>query len=62
MLRHHLTKPAQLINRVSKAGRERGRQGGLKKEKTIRQHYSMTSATAEAEVGLFFSQSAFIPF
>jgi hypothetical protein len=31
-------------------------------KKTIRQHCSMTLASSDTEVGLFFSQSAFIPF
>jgi hypothetical protein len=44
-----LTKPAQSVNRVS---RERV---GIEKKKTIRQHCSMTPASAEAEVDLFFS-------
>jgi hypothetical protein len=45
-----LIKPAQSVNRVLR------RKGGIKKKKTIRQHYNMTPARSEAkiEVDLFF--------
>ena len=43
-----MTKPAQSVNRVSREGVR------IEKKKTIRQHYNMTPASAEAEVGLFF--------
>ena len=39
---------AQSVNRIS-------REGGRIEKKTIRQHYNMTPASAEAEVGLSFS-------
>ena len=51
-----MTKPAQSVNRFSRAGVR------IKKKKTIRQHCSMTPASSEAEAGLLFFQSAFIPF
>lgn len=43
-----LTKPAQSVNRFSRAVVR------IKKKKTIRQHCSVTSASSEAEAGLFF--------
>jgi hypothetical protein len=49
ILRHHLTKPAQSVHGVSREGAR------IIKKKTIRQYYNMTSASAEAEAGLFFS-------
>ena len=41
-------------SQLSRSTWSRGREWGLNKEKTIRQHYNMTPASAEAEVGLFF--------